>query len=225
MKDNIEFQDGQTAITIRLNPGESIVTTPGAMVAQSGVAISPHSERTVIGNIRRLIAGRPFKTNTIIGQTPGGWVNIAPRNPGDITRLEIGPQDKTVLIRAEAFLATNAVIETDGRFKGITDPTTGQEITILRATSKDRHGKLYLHACGTIQMIQVMGNQELIVDASRLVAFEDAIHCTFNEHKGIRPPQKTKGLAITFNGQGKVWIQTHNISALHEHLGSVYIQK
>ena len=218
MKDGIKFQDGQAAMTIRLDPGESIVTTPGTMVAQSGVVINPHSERTVMGNIRRLIAGRPFETNTITGQIPGGWVNIALNSPGDITRLEIGPQDRPILIRAEAFLATDAVIKIDDGFKGTIDPTTEKEITILRATSKDRHRKLYLHTYGKIQKIQVMESQELMVNASRLVAFEDDIRCMFDAHEGIRPSPNTKGLTITFNGQGNVWMQTRSMSALTEHI-------
>ena len=221
MKDNIEFQDGQATITIRLDPGESIVTAAGSMVAQSGVVINPHSERTVMGNIRRLIAGRKLETNTITGQIPGSWVNIAPHHPGDITRLEIGPQDRPIRIRAETFLATNAVIKIDDQFKDVTDPTTGQEITLLKATSKGRHSKLYLHACGTIQKIQVIESQELIVDASRLVAFEGDIRCLFDEHKGIRPSPNTKGLTITFIGPGNIWMHTHSISALDEHLSPV----
>ena len=219
MRTKIEFNPSYSMLTAELEPGEAIKTEPGAMVAQAGVDMTTgKGGGSVLGGLRRMMAGESFFVNTFRGSDYGGWVSLAPASPGDIIQRDLNPE-QNLFIQGSSYLASTENIETDSQFQGMKGMFTGESMFFIRAQPQEGQGTVWFNAYGAIKEVPITPGQDLIVDTGHLVAFTDGIEYSITKVGGIRSMVAGgEGLVMRMNGTGTAWIQTRNLQALADKL-------
>ena len=215
MRTEIEFTPSCATLTVELDPGESIMAEPGAMLAQQGVEMKTGlGGRGIFGGISRMISGESFVLNTFTAKRGSGWVSLAPATPGDIFSFDLQPGEN-LFIQSGSFLACSENVQTDSKFQGFRGFFSGESLFFIRAYTERGQGVVYYHAYGAIKKLAVEPGKELVVDTGHLVAFSDDVDYSIGKVGGIRSLiSGGEGLVMKFKGSGHVWVQTRNMASL-----------
>lgn len=215
MQTTLEFNPSYSLLTVELTAGESIKAETGAMVAQAGVAMKTGmGGGGLFGGLRRMVGGESFFVNTFTAGGGGGWVSLAPSAPGDIASFELLP-GSNLFIQSSSFLACTENVQTDTKFQGFRGFFSGESLFFIRAYSESGAGTVYYNSFGAIKEVPITPDREVIVDTGHLVAFSDDVEYSIDKVGGIGSLiAGGEGLVMRFRGNGKVWVQTRNLSAL-----------
>ena len=219
MQTTLEFNPSYSLLTVDLAAGESIKAETGAMVAQAGVAMKTGmGGGGLFGGLRRMVGGESFFVNTFTAAGGGGWVSLAPSAPGDIASFELLPGNN-LFIQSSSFLACTENVQTDTKFQGFRGFFSGESLFFIRAYSENGVGTVYYNSFGAIKEVPVTPEREVVVDTGHLVAFSDDVEYSIDKVGGIGSLiAGGEGLVMRFRGNGKVWVQTRNLSALADKL-------
>ena len=219
MQTTLEFNPSYSLLTVDLAAGESIKAETGAMVAQAGVAMKTGmGGGGLFGGLRRMVGGESFFVNTFTAEGGGGWVSLAPSAPGDIASFELLPGNN-LFIQSSSFLACTENVQTDTKFQGFRGFFSGESLFFIRAYSENGVGTVYYNSFGAIKEVPVTPEREVVVDTGHLVAFSDDVEYSIDKVGGIGSLiAGGEGLVMRFRGNGKVWVQTRNLSALADKL-------
>ena len=219
MQEQIEFQPSYATLHVSLLPGESVKAEPGAMIAQSGVAMTTSMSSSLLGGLRRMLAGESFFVNTFTGESAAGWISLSPPSPGDIMRFDLEPGQGNLYIQGSSFLACTREVELDTKFQGMRGMFSGESMFFLRAYAEQIPGVVWCNAYGTIKQVPVTPDEELIIDIGHLVAFTEGINYSIGKVGGIGSMiAGGEGLVMKFRGHGNAWIQTRSLPALADKL-------
>ena len=216
MKTEFEFSPSFTMMTAHLAPGEQMKVEPGAMVAQSPSVTmkSGMSGGLMKGLFKSMVGGESFILNTYTADNSGGWVSIAPGAPGDINSFDLAP-GQNLFMQGGAFIASTANVETDTKFQGMKGMFSGESAFFLKASTTEGNGTIFYTAYGAIKEIDITPENPVIVDTGHVVAFSDGVDYKISKVGGLGSALiGGEGLVMNFSGNGKVWIQTRNISSL-----------
>ncbi len=216
MKTEFEFQPAFTLMTAHLDPNEQMKVEPGAMVAQSpGVDMKSGMSGGFFKGLKKMaLGGESFILNTYTAGPNGGWVSIAPGSPGDIGSFDLAPGEN-LFMQGGAFIASTANVETDTKFQGAKGLFSGESAFFLKASTTGGAGTVFYSAYGAIKEIEITPATPAIVDTGHVVAFSDGVGYNLTKVGGLGSALLGgEGLVMNFSGNGKVWIQTRNISAL-----------
>jgi uncharacterized protein (TIGR00266 family) len=215
---DIEIRNGPSyaLAVVGLDPGETVVAEGGAMV---GKDTHVDMETTTRGGdkgggmlgglfkgLKRLVAGESFFVNRFTAQGKAGQVTFAPTFPGDI-RVHDMDGSTPLLLQSSAFLCSGEHVEVDAKWGGARTFFGGEGLIMLRATGR---GPLVFNSFGGIQPIDLDG--AFVVDTGHIVAFEETLR--FSVGRFAQSWNAFffggEGLVCTFEGRGRLWIQTRN---------------
>ena len=211
-----EFQPAFTLMTAHLGPGEQIKVEPGAMVAQSrGVNMKTGMSGGLLkGMFKSIVGGESFFVNPYPAGPSGGWVSMAPANPGDITTFDLAP-GRNLMMQGGAFMACSPNVETDTKFQGAKALFSREGAFFLRAFSQGGPGQVFYTSYGAVKEIEVSPDSPVVVDNGHVVAFTEGLSYRASKVGGIGSAWLGgEGIVLEFNGSGTVWIQTRNVEAL-----------
>jgi len=216
-----EFGPAFTMMTANLSPGEQIKVEPGAMVAQSngmemktGMGSGGGLGGFMKSMVRSLAGGESFFVNTYTAGPTGGWISLAPSAPGDINTFDLAPGE-SFFMQGGAFMASEVNVEVSTKFQGAKSLFSREGAFFLRAGAIDVPGKVFYTSYGAMKEIEVTPDKPIKIDNGHVVAFTEGLSYNISKVKGLGSFMfGGEGFTLDFQGSGKVWIQTRNISSL-----------
>ncbi|SMF41044.1 TIGR00266 family protein [Pseudobacteriovorax antillogorgiicola] len=211
---NVSLEMGPTNTVAKLEflSGEAWTTEAGAMIAMSSglqIETSTHKKGKggVLKGLKRMFAGESFFMNHYTAQSEATlW--LAPSMPGDITLHEL--QGDRIVVQAGSFLACDSGVDISTGWQGFKNILSGESLFWINLSGT---GPVLFSAYGAIYTIDVDGSY--IVDTGHIVAFEESLN--FNLSKAgsswLHSVMGGEGIVCRFQGKGKVWCQSHNLSA------------
>ena len=216
-----EFGPAFTMMTANLKPGEQIKVEPGAMVAQSnemamktGMSSGGGLGGFMKSMVRSAFGGESFFVNTYTAGPTGGWISMAPSAPGDINSFDLSPGE-AFYMQGGAFMASEVNVEVSTKFQGAKSLFSREGAFFLRAEAIDVPGKVFYTSYGAMKEIEVTPDKPIKIDNGHVVAFSEGLSYNISKVKGLGSFMfGGEGFTLDFQGSGKVWIQTRNISSL-----------
>lgn len=212
---------------LALSRGESAKIENGSMVYSRGVEISGglNAKKKGIGGVlgaigRSLTSGESMFITTATGTVDDGEIAIAPPIPGKIISLEVGGTQQYRL-NTGAFLACDSTLDytmvNQGISKAIFGGTGG-----LFVMETNGMGTVLVSAFGDILTLEVTPESPLVVDNEHVVAWDAGLNYNIQVASGMFGFTTGEGVVNSFNGYGRVYIQTRNLQnlaqAMHPYL-------
>src|SRR3954451_11901592 len=117
MRAEIKHSPSFALAHLELSGGEQVRVEAGAMAAHSpGLELDAKMQGGLMKSIRRsVLGGESLFVSTYTAPAGGGWIDVAPRLPGDVFTTEVS--GAYVLTRG-SFLASGAGLEVDTKWGG-----------------------------------------------------------------------------------------------------------
>lgn len=204
-----------------LQPGQTLVAEAGSMVARHdhvamevkmnagpGAGLWAKAKAFLIAMIRRLIGGETFFVNHFTAPRPGS-VWVAPTMSGQLSHRRMNGE--TLVLSSGAYVASVGDLDMKMKFGGLKSLFAKEGAFFLAMSG---HGDLWFNSYGGIEAIDIDG--PYIVDNGHLVGYEGNL--TFNIRSaggGLMGLMTSgEGMVCEFNGQGRIYIQSRNVSTL-----------
>ena len=212
---------------ISLEPGESVRTESGSMVYSRGVEITGglNTKKKGLGGVfsaigRSITSGESMFITTATGTSPDGEIAVAPPIPGKIVELSIDG-DHQYRLNTGAFLACDEAVEYTMVNQGITMAFFGNTGGLF-VMEVHGEGSLLVSAFGDLLALDVTPDGPLVVDNEHVVAWDAGLDYHIEVASGMFGFTTGEGLVNSFNGSGRVYIQTRNLAnlaqAMHPYL-------
>lgn len=197
-----------------LAEGETMRGESGAMMATSaGVQIQASMQGGLMKSLKRgVLGGESFFITTYTAPQGGGWVDVAPNLPGDVTEIEVGAQP--LFVQRGSYLASEDGVEIDTKWGGLKNLVGGEGGFMLRATGR---GSVLLSCYGALDRVRLADGEVMVVDSGHMVAFDETVEFTLHravEGKSIQSLKSGEGFVFDFRGPGEVMVQSRNPGAL-----------
>lgn len=213
MKLDILQQPDSAIAHIQMNPQEEMIAEAGAMVAMSGhvqvnTTLRKGKGGGVLGGLKRMLAGESLFLSTFRSGAQPAELYLAPKLMGDILPYQLTPAG--LVVQSTGYLASTPGVITDLGFQGLKSLFSGESLFWLDISGQ---GLVLLSSFGGIYEIEVDG--EYVVDTGHIVAFEKSLNFSIKKASTslIGSFLGGEGLVLRFQGQGKLYCQTHNPGA------------
>lgn len=207
--------------TVRLKKGESIVVEGSSMLAMGpGLAVETTFNgaqggglvewltAAFVGLARKFLAGETMFVNIFKAKTEGAEVMLAPAMVGDIVDIELDGTRK-VTVQAGSFMACSPGVKQRLVWGGLAMLFSGEGAFFLECSGK---GHLLINSYGGIYEVPIDGSY--LIDDGHTVAWEGKLTYKRKSAGGLKATLLSgEGRLIEFKGQGRVWVQTRNLSA------------
>jgi len=212
------FGENLPAVTITLEPGESIYTQSGGMTwMDSGITMTTNMQGGFMKGLGRMLSGESLFMATYTSNAPGQEITIASTFPGSILALELS--GNAVIAQKSAFLAAQPSVELSATMtRGITAGFFGGEGFIMQRLSGS--GTVFLEIDGSLVERTLAPGQTIKVDTGNVAAFEESVNYSTEMVKGFKNILfGGEGLFLTtLTGPGKVWLQTMTLPSFARRL-------
>lgn len=210
-----------TVAKLLLQTNEAFTCEVGAMISMTpGFQVETTTRNKGSGGglmkgLKRMFAGENFFLNHFTATHPNQSLILGPQLSGDIVYHPL--RTGTLIVQGSSWLASSSGIEIDATWQGLGKALfSGERMFWVRCSGV---GDVFLSSFGAIYEVDVNG--EYIVDTGHIVAFEDTLQFT------IRKAGKSlissflggEGLVCRFQGQGKLYCQSHNPPSFGQLLG------
>ncbi|MEM2098407.1 MAG: TIGR00266 family protein [Candidatus Bathyarchaeia archaeon] len=211
MKYEIKYRPSYAMLVVNLDQGETITAESGAMTYMTPT-IEAHTkkrEKSLLGSLGlRLIGGQSFWVNDYTATTGPGEVALVSAPVGDITTLDVKP-NQGYIIQRSAYIASTGNVDLDVKWEGFTKGLFGQGLFMLKAQGE---GLLFINTFGAIDKHALQPGQTLIVDNFHLVGFSSTCNYKVTKFGGLKETiLGGEGLVTQITGPGEVYIQTKNL--------------
>lgn len=208
-------------LRVNLQPGQTLIAEAGSMVARHdhvGMEVKMNAGRSpglwammkafVIALIRKVVGGETFFVNHFTAPQPGS-VWVAPALSGNISYRRM--QGETLTLSSGAYVASVGDVDMGMKFGGLKSLLAKEGAFFLQLSG---HGDLWFNSYGGIHAVDVNGSY--IVDNGHLVGFEGNLDFDIKGAGGglMGLMASGEGLVCEFKGQGRVYIQSRNLSSL-----------
>jgi len=206
---------------LTLAAGESVTCEVGAMIGMStGLDVETTSRQRggkggMLKGLKRMFSGESFFLNHFTANAANQTLLIGPQQLGDVIHHEL--TGGTLVVQGSSWMASSNEIEIDTTWQGISSAIlSGEGVFWVKCSGT---GDLFLNSYGAIYEVDVNG--KYTVDTGHIVAFEDTLQFKIGKSNPslIGSLLGGEGLVCKFEGQGKLYCQTHNLSALGKLLG------
>ncbi len=197
-------------LQVNLQPGESIVAEAGAMAWMDTHVQTAVSTRGGLGKgfKRAVLGGESMFQNTFSVKDKAGSIALVPAEPGPILH-EVLSSGRELFLQAGAYLASSEGIELDTQYQGLKG-LLSEGLFTLRIHGE---GDLFFSGYGDVYAIDVDG--EYVVDSGYAVAWDPSLSYKVSKTgKKIRNFLFGDQFVVRFNGQGRLWVQSHAPRAL-----------
>lgn len=208
-------------LRMRLGAGDAFDAEAGAMVTRTdavGMTVRLNASRRsgalgkigafFIALLRRFVGGETFFINQF-STSSGGEVTLAPKLAGAIAQRSL--RGDRLLMQAGSYLASSGDIDLRLRWGGLRALLSREGLFFIEASG---NGDLFFSSYGGIEAVPVKGSY--IVDTGHMVAFEGSLDFRIRAAGGgaLGLFASGEGLVCEFTGEGTVYVQSRNISAL-----------
>ncbi len=212
------FGDNLPAVSIRLNPGESIYTQSGGMTwMDSGITMETNMKGGLMKGLGRMISGDSLFMATYTATRPNQEIVIASTFPGSIAPVELN--GRSIITQKSAFLCAQPSVTLSAFVtRGLGAGLFGGEGFILQRLSGV--GTALIEIDGSL-VERVLAPGEIIkVDTGNVAAFEESVAYQAEMVKGFKNILfGGEGLFLTtLTGPGKVWLQTMTLPSFAKSL-------
>jgi uncharacterized protein (TIGR00266 family) len=199
---------------LTLAGGEQVRAEAGAMMAMSpGVELSAKAEGGVMKSLKRAaLGGESFFIATYSAPAQGGFVDVAPRLPGDMTSYT-STSAQPLFISKGSWIASEPSVEINTQWGGFKNMFGSEGGFILRA---EGNGQIVFACYGALEVWNLEAGQHITVDTGHMVAYEASVVMSLRRATGgmVQSFKSGEGLVFDFEGPGKVWTQTRNPNEL-----------
>jgi uncharacterized protein (TIGR00266 family) len=202
-----------SVLKVKLANGEQVYAEPGAMIYMRG---NIEVESEVYGGIkkallRKFLGGESIFLNRYTALEDNAEIGFAPVLPGEIAYIELS--SAPYIVQKTAYLAHHGNVNIEIAWKGLKGFIAEDEFFYLKLSGT---GGAWVWAYGALETVDLKPGEEIIVDTSYLVAFEDTISW---EVSTVGKSLKTKilsgeGFVMKLRGPGKVILQTRSLPTL-----------
>ncbi|MBN1611827.1 MAG: TIGR00266 family protein [Polyangiaceae bacterium] len=208
-------------LRVDLAPGQHVIAEAGVMVARhqgvhmqaklnasTGAGFFAFLWALIIALIRRFVGGETFIVN-LFTAPEGGSVWLAPAMAGQITHRSLNGE--TLVLSAGAYLAHCGNLDIGTRFGGLRGVLAKEGLFFLEVSG---HGDLWFTSYGGIEAVDLNG--PFTIDNGHLVGYEGSLRLSIRSAGGglLGFMASGEGLVCNFDGQGRVYVQSRNVSAL-----------
>jgi uncharacterized protein (TIGR00266 family) len=197
-----------------LAPYESIQVESGAMMAMSpNLHLAARAEGGVLKSLKRAtLGGESLFVSTYTAPAEGGFVDLAPRLPGDITTYAL-TDAMPLFIGKGGWLANEATVRLDTQWGGFKNLFGSEGGFLVRAEGR---GTVVFTCYGALEKWTLGPRDQVTVDSGHMVAYEASVSLNLRKATaGVVQTLKTgEGFVFDFQGPGTVWVQTRNPNEL-----------
>jgi uncharacterized protein (TIGR00266 family) len=221
MQYRVEHGPAFAWLRVQLESGERIQAEAGAMVTRTAAlemttrlnaGRQPGVFRLLwaflVALVRKFLGGETMFVNDFHGPQ-GGEVVLAPSLSGHIVQKRLEPGQR-LFVQTGSYLASTGDIDTKVRFGGLRTLLGGEGLVLLECAGQ---GDLFVNSYGGVTEIPVRGR--FVVDTGHIVAFDGTLDFKIRGVGGMKSLLFSgEGLVCEFNGNGTVYVQSRNLSAL-----------
>ncbi len=207
------FGGQMPAVTVRLEPGESVYTQSGGMSWMTeGITMDTNLKGGLGKSLGRLFSGESLFMATYTAQKEAD-ITFASSLPGEIRPIQIG-QGREYVAQKGAFLCATPGVTLSANVSGVKAGLFGGEGFVLQRLSGQ--GLVFLELDGAIEEVELAAGEKLIVDTGNVAFFEAQVSYSAQMVKGFKNILfGGEGLFLTtLTGPGKVWLQTLTASEI-----------
>jgi len=212
------FGGNLPAVSIRLDPGESIYTQSGGMIwMDSGITMQTNMHGGFGKALGRMFSGDSMFMATYTATGPDQELAIASTFPGSIA--DIALKGNAIIAQKSAFLCAQPSVTLSAHVvKGLGAGLFGGEGFILQRLTG--FGHVFLEIDGSLVERVLAPGQRLKVDTGNVAAFEESVQYQAEMVKGFKNVLfGGEGLFLTtLTGPGKVWLQTMTLPSFAKQL-------
>lgn len=210
MRWEVVAEPSYTALRVELEPGEELISEPGAYLMNGGELQVDTSTFGILEGLKRaFLGGESFFLNRYRAVEKSElW--LVPNYPGDIKYVRLTP-GMDLYVQDQAFLAMHGNIKMDVAWRGVRGLIAQGELFWLKFQG---NGGVWISSYGAIVERELGLNERLKIDNSHLVAMSD-LKWKIRKLGGL----KTfflggEGFIVEVEGPGKVYIQTRSLPML-----------
>jgi uncharacterized protein (TIGR00266 family) len=208
-------------LEVALKPGETLVAEAGSMVARSSAVnmevklntgraagLGSKLKALLVAFIRKVVGGETFFVNHFTAGG-GGTVWLAPQLSGQVTHRRLSGE--TLVVSTGAFLASAGDVDLRLRFGGLRSLLAREGLFFLELSGQ---GEVWFTSYGGVHEERVDGS--FVVDNGHIVGFEGQLTYELRSPGGglMGMFASGEGLVCEFKGQGRVYLQSRNVSTL-----------
>lgn len=206
------FGDTLPAVTVYLNPGESMYTQSGGMSwMTSEISMDTNMKGGLMKGLGRMMSGESLFMATYTSHGNNQSITFASSFPGHIVPIQLEPGveficQKTAFLAAEQGVALKATMN-----KKVMGGLFGGEGFIMQHISGN--GVAFLEFDGSVKELMLTPGEKIIVDTGNVAAYEASVGYSAEMVKGFKNVLfGGEGLFLTtLTGPGKVYLQTMSL--------------
>ena len=207
-------------LEIYLNAGEAVKIERGSMAYMCGVElqgkVNSGSNGGGLGGLlsavgRSIASGESMFITEARGVMSGGRIGVAPAIPGKIVRLEIGARQYR--LNTGAFLAGDYSVGYSMKMQDIGKAFFGGTGGLF-VMETEGQGDVFVNAFGDLLELEVHPDSPMTIDNDHVVAWDRNLDYHISVASGTFGFTTGEGLVNRFVGEGRVYIQTRNLSSL-----------
>ena len=211
----VEHSPAYASLVLDVPANETVMVEASAMAAMDTcLQMKSKMKGGLMKGVGRMLGGESLFINEFTAKGKNGELYISPGVPGDVKHYEVSSKCG-LMVQSSGFVASSTEVDLDTKFQGFKGFFSGESLFLLKATGS---GDLWFSSYGAIVEIPIEG--DYVVDTGYIVAFEDTLKYSVENIGGLSfRSLKTgifggEGLVCRFSGNGRLWIQSHNLSPL-----------
>jgi uncharacterized protein (TIGR00266 family) len=208
---NVEIRHSPSFAVARLSlaSGEKARVESGAMSAHSaGVALEAKMQGGLMKSLKRsVLGGESLFVSNYTAPDAGGWVDVAPRLPGDAFTVEV---DGSYILTRGSFLASSDGLELDTKWGGFGNLTGGEGGFLVHVTGS---GTLVGSCYGALDRLPLAAGETVTVDSGHLVSYTEGITVQSRRASSgglVQSAKSGENLVYDVSGPGEVITQSRN---------------
>jgi uncharacterized protein (TIGR00266 family) len=206
---------------IALAPNEAVRVESGAMAYMApSVTLESKMEGGFMKSIKRAaLGGESFFLTTYTADGNGGWVDVAPRLPGDLISLDI-TAGRNFVISKGSWIASAQTVTLDTKWGGFRNMFGSEGGFAVHASGE---GKCVVACYGALETWNLGPGEHITVDTGHMVGYDASVQMNLRKVTGglAQTFKSGEGLVFDFVGPGVVMTQTRNPNELATWISSM----
>jgi uncharacterized protein (TIGR00266 family) len=210
----IEHSPSYASLRLDLQPQQTVIVEAGAMAAMDSCIQMKSKMRGGLGKgVGRMVSGESLFLSEFTAKNQAGQLFLSPGVSGDIQHYFLN--GNSLILQSSGFVASGKNVDLETQFQGFKGVFSGESLFFIKATGI---GDLWFSSYGAIMEINVTG--DYVVDTGYIVGFENTLNYQVEVMGGLSFNNLRtglfggEGLVCRFRGEGRLWIQTRNLSSL-----------